>query len=88
MSVSMSFLQHRETLAFMSVLLQGKLHCAHVMVDGSMMSEGKVFQAPERWLEWIIGNNIPVGSGYALDKASHESSCSLLNASRPWLVIY
>ncbi|XP_036071714.1 ankyrin repeat domain-containing protein 31 isoform X3 [Oryzias melastigma] len=62
--------KHRETLAFMSVLLQGKLHCAHVMVDGSMMSEGKVFQAPERWLEWIIGNNIPVGSGYALDKVT------------------
>ncbi|RVE68718.1 hypothetical protein OJAV_G00094500 [Oryzias javanicus] len=54
----------------LQLLWKGKLHLAHVLVDGSMMSKGKVFQAPERWLEWIIGNNIPVGSGYALDKVT------------------
>lgn len=64
--------------ALLSALLQGKHHLARLLADGSMMSKGKVFPAPERWMEWIIGKNIPVGSAYALDRASHQSRCFLV----------
>uniref|UniRef100_A0A8C7XWA8 Uncharacterized protein n=1 Tax=Oryzias sinensis TaxID=183150 RepID=A0A8C7XWA8_9TELE len=54
----------------LQLLWKGKHHLARLLADGSMMSKGKVFPAPERWMEWIIGKNIPVGSAYALDRVT------------------
>lgn len=53
-----------------SFLLQGKQHVAQVLSGGVIMSKGKSYRTPEFWLESILGNNIPVGSMYALNKVS------------------
>ncbi|XP_013870052.1 putative ankyrin repeat domain-containing protein 31 [Austrofundulus limnaeus] len=50
--------------------LKGKQHVAHVGADGAVVSKGKVHRAPERWLESILGKNIPVSSTYALEKVT------------------
>ncbi|KAK9523175.1 hypothetical protein VZT92_019585 [Zoarces viviparus] len=53
----------------LQLLLKGLRHLAHVQGDGSIKdSKGKTHRAPERWLESILGNNIPVSSTYAWDK--------------------
>ncbi|XP_024865033.1 ankyrin repeat domain-containing protein 31-like [Kryptolebias marmoratus] len=54
----------------LQLTLKGKQHTAHMRADGSIISKGKLHQAPERWLESILGNNIPVSSAYALDKVT------------------
>ncbi|XP_071337859.1 ankyrin repeat domain-containing protein 31-like isoform X2 [Trachinotus anak] len=55
----------------LQLLLKGHWHLAHVLSDGSLKdSRGKLHLAPERWLESILGNNIPVSSAYAWDKVT------------------
>ncbi|XP_056232840.1 ankyrin repeat domain-containing protein 31-like isoform X2 [Seriola aureovittata] len=55
----------------LQLLLKGHWHRAHVLSDGSIKdSKGKLHLAPERWLESILGNNIPVSSAYAWDKVT------------------
>ncbi|XP_076586584.1 ankyrin repeat domain-containing protein 31-like [Chaetodon auriga] len=50
---------------------QGHWHLAQALCDGSIKdSKGKLHLAPERWLESILGNNIPVSSAYAWDKVT------------------
>ncbi|XP_041854261.1 ankyrin repeat domain-containing protein 31-like isoform X3 [Melanotaenia boesemani] len=54
----------------LQLVWKGKQHLAFVQADGSMMSKGKLHQTPERWMESIIGNNIPISSTYALNKVT------------------
>ncbi|XP_044052872.1 ankyrin repeat domain-containing protein 31-like isoform X2 [Siniperca chuatsi] len=55
------------------LLLKGHWHLAHVLGDGSIKDrKGKFHLAPERWLESILGNNIPVTSAYAWDKVTYR----------------
>eukprot|EP00064_Thunnus_orientalis_P003338 superscaffoldBa00000268_g3347 len=50
---------------------KGHWHLANVQGDGSIKdSKGKLHSAPERWLESIFGNYIPVSSTYAWDKVT------------------
>ncbi|XP_068560346.1 uncharacterized protein [Cebidichthys violaceus] len=57
--------------AALQLLLRGLQHLAHVQRDGSIKDgKGKTHRAPERWLESILGNNIPVSSTYAWDKVT------------------
>ncbi|KAM8886288.1 ankyrin repeat domain-containing protein 31 isoform 2-T2 [Spinachia spinachia] len=53
------------------LLLKGRGHLALVQVDGSIKDDkGKSHRALERWLEAILGNNIPVSATYAWDKVT------------------
>ncbi|CAK6959539.1 ankyrin repeat domain-containing protein 31-like isoform X1 [Scomber scombrus] len=65
------------------LFLKGQWHSAHVLGDGSIKdSKGKSHPGPERWLESIFGNYIPVSSAYAWDKVTFKDkplSCHLLN---------
>ncbi|XP_068452344.1 ankyrin repeat domain-containing protein 31-like isoform X2 [Clinocottus analis] len=55
----------------LQLLLKGKRHQALVQADGSLKdARGKRHRAPERWLESILGKNIPVSSTYAWDKVT------------------
>ncbi|XP_027888784.1 putative ankyrin repeat domain-containing protein 31 [Xiphophorus couchianus] len=63
--------------------LKGKQHVAQVLSGGVIMSKGKSYRTPEFWLESILGNNIPVGSMYALNKMTFRDkplSYYLLNS--------
>ncbi|XP_056274730.1 ankyrin repeat domain-containing protein 31-like isoform X2 [Pseudoliparis swirei] len=68
----------------LQLLLKGSWHLAHVQGDGLIKdAKGKSHRAPERWLESILGNNIPVSSTYAWDKVTFGDkplSHYLLNA--------
>ncbi|CAJ1068633.1 ankyrin repeat domain-containing protein 31-like isoform X1 [Xyrichtys novacula] len=51
------------------ICIKACLHCAHVLADGSLKDfKGRVHPSPERWLESLFGNYIPVSSAYAWDK--------------------
>ncbi|KAG7468927.1 ankyrin repeat domain-containing protein 31 isoform X1 [Solea senegalensis] len=53
----------------LELLLKGQWHRALVSKDGSIKdTKGKLHVTPQRWLESILGNNIPVSSVYAWDK--------------------
>ncbi|XP_068167669.1 ankyrin repeat domain-containing protein 31-like [Antennarius striatus] len=53
----------------LQLLLKGQWHLAHVLGDGALRDcKSKLHKTPERWLESILGNNIPVSSTYAWDK--------------------
>ncbi|KAM4577527.1 uncharacterized protein PAE49_007289 [Odontesthes bonariensis] len=54
----------------LQLVWKGKQHLAYVVADGTITSKGKSHQSPERWLESILGNNIPVSSTYAKDKVT------------------
>ncbi|XP_044219328.1 ankyrin repeat domain-containing protein 31-like isoform X1 [Thunnus albacares] len=55
----------------LQLFLKGHWHLANVRGDGSIKdSKGKLHSAPERWLESIFGNYIPVSSTYAWDKVT------------------
>ncbi|XP_059192326.1 ankyrin repeat domain-containing protein 31-like [Centropristis striata] len=55
----------------LKLLLKGHWHFARVLGDGSIKDrKRKCHLAPERWLESILGNNIPVSSMYAWDKVT------------------
>ncbi|XP_015815706.2 ankyrin repeat domain-containing protein 31 isoform X1 [Nothobranchius furzeri] len=80
----------------LELVLKGKQHTARLTADGTLMSKGRLHRAPERWLESILGKNIPVSSSYALDKVTFrdkplsfyfknmvaKESCSQVNAER------
>uniref|UniRef100_A0A8C4IR37 Ankyrin repeat domain-containing protein 31 n=2 Tax=Dicentrarchus labrax TaxID=13489 RepID=A0A8C4IR37_DICLA len=60
-----------QTGSTLQLLLKGHWHFAHVLCDSSIKdSKGKLHVAPERWLESILGNNIPVSSAYAWNKVT------------------
>ncbi|XP_062418342.1 ankyrin repeat domain-containing protein 31-like [Pungitius pungitius] len=55
----------------LQLLLKGRGHLAVVQGDGSIKDgRGKSHRALERWLEAILGNNIPVSATYAWDKVT------------------
>ncbi|XP_041793849.1 ankyrin repeat domain-containing protein 31-like isoform X2 [Chelmon rostratus] len=55
----------------LQLFLKGHRHLAQVLGDCLIKdSKGKLHLAPERWLESILGNNIPVSSAYAWDKVT------------------
>ncbi|XP_035514600.1 uncharacterized protein LOC118325864 [Morone saxatilis] len=60
-----------QTGSTLQLLLKGHWHLARVLCDSSIKdSKGKLHLAPERWLESILGNNIPVSSAYAWNKVT------------------
>nr|XP_040026178.1 ankyrin repeat domain-containing protein 31-like [Gasterosteus aculeatus aculeatus]XP_040026179.1 ankyrin repeat domain-containing protein 31-like [Gasterosteus aculeatus aculeatus] len=55
----------------LQLLLKGRRHLAVVQADGSIKDDrGKWHRALERWLEAVLGNNIPVSATYAWDKVT------------------
>ncbi|KAL6113776.1 ankrd31 [Pungitius sinensis] len=55
----------------LQLLLKGRGHLAVVQGDGSIKDgRGKSHRALERWLEAILGNNIPISATYAWDKVT------------------
>ncbi|XP_065818033.1 ankyrin repeat domain-containing protein 31-like [Labrus bergylta] len=57
----------------LNLFTKGQQLCAFVLADGSLKDlKGKVHLSPERWLESVFGNHIPVGSAYAWDKVTFE----------------
>lgn len=49
--------------------MQGRVHVAHVMAQGSIKdSKGKLFLTPTDWFQSILGNSVPVSSACAWDK--------------------
>ncbi|XP_033947721.1 uncharacterized protein [Pseudochaenichthys georgianus] len=53
------------------LVLKGHWHVALLLDDGSIKdSKGKLHLTPERWLEFIQSNNIPVNSPHAWDQVT------------------
>ncbi|XP_034055170.1 ankyrin repeat domain-containing protein 31-like [Gymnodraco acuticeps] len=53
------------------LVLKGHWHLALLLDDGSIKdSKGKLHLTPERWLEFILNNNIPVSSTHAWDQVT------------------
>ncbi|KAJ4942194.1 hypothetical protein JOQ06_012060 [Pogonophryne albipinna] len=53
------------------LVLKGHWHLALLLDDGSIKdSKGKLHLTPERWLEFIRSNNIPVSSTHAWDQVT------------------
>uniref|UniRef100_UPI0037E87E97 uncharacterized protein n=1 Tax=Semicossyphus pulcher TaxID=241346 RepID=UPI0037E87E97 len=55
----------------LQLFMKGHWCRAHVLPDGSLKDlKGRVHPTPERWLESVLGNNIPINSAYAWDKVT------------------
>ncbi|XP_028848874.1 uncharacterized protein LOC114797835 [Denticeps clupeoides] len=59
----------------LEVQLKGACHRASLLHNGTVRSTGNVFLTPEKWIESILGKNIPVCSSYAWNKVMYKSKC-------------